>query len=61
MHPLAAFPLACLALVIGLSQSFAATPEQAKALTKKASTYIRAVGEETAFADFTRGDGAGAR
>jgi hypothetical protein len=61
MHLLAAFPLTCLTWVIGLSQAFAATPGQAKALSERASTYIRAVGEETAFADFTRGDGAGAR
>jgi cytochrome c len=35
----------------------AATPEEAKALSERASAYIKQVGEERAFADFTRPDG----
>src|SRR5678815_4546996 len=35
----------------------AATPEEAKALSERAADHIRQVGEERAFADFTRPDG----
>jgi cytochrome c len=35
----------------------AATPEEAKALSERAAAYILTVGEERAFADFTRPDG----
>ena len=35
----------------------AATPEQAKALSERAAAYIEQVGDEEAFADFTRIDG----
>lgn len=35
----------------------AATPEQAKAFSEKAAAYIKQVGEEAAFAEFTRRDG----
>ena len=35
----------------------AATPEQAKAFSERASAHILQVGEEKAFADFTRRDG----
>ncbi len=35
----------------------AATPEEAKALSERAAAYIAQVGEERAFADFTRPDG----
>jgi signal transduction histidine kinase len=35
----------------------AATPEEAKAFSERASAYIKQVGEEKAFADFTRPDG----
>src|ERR1700738_2641163 len=35
----------------------AATPEQAKAFSERAAAYIEEVGEEKAFADFTRRDG----
>lgn len=37
--------------------SVAATPEQAKAFSERASAYIKQVGEKKAFADFTRPDG----
>jgi signal transduction histidine kinase len=37
--------------------SAAATPEQAKAFSERASAYIKKVGEKKAFADFTRPDG----
>jgi cytochrome c len=37
--------------------SAAATPEQAKAFSERASAYIKQVGEKKAFADFTRRDG----
>jgi signal transduction histidine kinase len=39
----------------GLSR--AATPEEAKALAERAVSHIKQVGEERAFADFTRADG----
>ena len=48
------FPLSVVASIIGLTQAFAATPEQAKVFSEKAAAYIREVGEEKAFADFTR-------
>jgi cytochrome c len=35
----------------------AATPEQARAFSERAAAYIEQVGEEKAFADFTRRDG----
>jgi len=37
--------------------SRAATPEEAKAFSERAAAYIKQVGEEKAFADFTRPDG----
>ena len=37
--------------------SVAATPEQAKAFSERASAHIKQVGEKKAFADFTRPDG----
>ena len=37
--------------------SAAATPEQAKAFSERASAYIKQVGERKAFADFSRPDG----
>ncbi len=37
--------------------SRAATPEEAKALSERAAAYIKEVGEDRAFADFTRPDG----
>jgi len=37
--------------------SAAATPEQAKAFSERASAHIKKVGEKKAFADFTRPDG----
>lgn len=37
--------------------ALAATPEQAKAFSERAAAYIAQVGEEKAFADFTRPDG----
>jgi len=35
----------------------AATPEQAQAMAERAAAHIKAVGEDQAFADFTRPDG----
>jgi cytochrome c len=35
----------------------AATPEEAKAFSERAAAYIKQVGEEKAFSDFTRPDG----
>jgi len=58
MHLSAAFPPFFLALAIGATQSLAATPEQAKALSETAAAYIREVGQEKALADFMRRDGA---
>ena len=57
MHLSATFPLSLLTSIIGLTQAFGATPEQAKVFSEKAAAYIREVGEEKAFADFTRRDG----
>jgi cytochrome c len=39
------------------SVGYGATPEEAKAFSERAAAYIRQVGEEKAFADFTRPDG----
>jgi cytochrome c len=47
-------------LAIGLllpTASHASTPEEAKAFSEKAAAYIKEVGEEKAFADFSRRDG----
>lgn len=54
--------VACIAvLTIGLlalpAASHAATAEEAKAYSEKAAAYITEVGEEKAFADFSRRDG----
>ena len=49
--------LAVLTLAACPVVSAAATPEQAKAFSERASAYIKAVGETKAFADFTRPDG----
>jgi len=48
--------LAVLALLAD-APAVAATPEQARAFSERASTHIRQVGEDKAFADFTRKDG----
>jgi cytochrome c len=51
------------ALAIGLgtmtpaASALASTPEEAKALSEKAAAYIKEVGEERAFAEFSRRDG----
>jgi hypothetical protein len=48
-----------LVLLAGLFISpscFASTPEEAKAFSERAAAYIKLVGEERAFADFTRPD-----
>jgi cytochrome c len=37
--------------------SHAATPEEAKALSERAASYVKSAGDEKAFADFTRPDG----
>jgi cytochrome c len=49
--------LAIFALAAGQVAATAATPEQAKAFAERAAAYIAEVGEEKAFADFTRRDG----
>lgn len=57
MHRSAVFTCAFLTLAFGPTHSFAAAPEQAKALSETAAAHIGEVGEEKAFADFTRADG----
>jgi cytochrome c len=49
--------LTVLTLAAYSAVSVAATPEQAKAFSERASAYIKQVGEKMAFADFTRADG----
>jgi hypothetical protein len=49
--------LAVFALAACPVSSLAATPDQAKAFSERASAYIKQVGEKKAFADFTRPDG----
>ena len=48
--------LLCLTLAMPLAAR-AATAEDAKAMSEKAAAYIKQMGEEKAFADFTRPDG----
>jgi signal transduction histidine kinase len=54
-------PTICVAAIIAVTTSpvaaLAATAEQAKAFAERAANHIEHVGEETAFADFTRKDG----
>ena len=57
-------PAGCIAAAIALALSplwpgnaIAATAQQARALSERAAAYIQQVGEEKAFADFTRKDG----
>ena len=49
------------ALILGTlvipATSQAATPDEAKALSERAASYVKQVGDEKAFADFTRPDG----
>jgi len=49
--------LSFLTLAVQSTISLAATPEQAKMFSERASAYIAEVGEKKAFADFTRPDG----
>ena len=49
--------LAAFALATCPAAAVAATPEQAKAFSERASAHIKKVGEKQAFADFTRKDG----
>jgi cytochrome c len=49
--------LAIFTLVTSQVTAMAATPEQAKAFSERAAAHIEEVGEERAFADFTRKDG----
>ncbi len=55
------WPTACIAAIIAAITSpapaVAATAEQAKAFSERAAAHIEQVGEETAFADFTRKNG----
>ena len=54
-------PTMCIAAIIAVAASpdaaLAATAEQARAYSERAAAHIEQVGEETAFADFTRKDG----
>jgi len=54
---LLAATLAVVSLATHPVASLAATPEQAKAYSERASAHIKKVGEKQAFADFTRKDG----
>jgi cytochrome c len=57
-YPNAIRAAACLVGILALPvASRAATPEEAKAFSERAAAYIKQVGEERAFADFTRPDG----
>jgi cytochrome c len=49
--------VAAAAIFTATSVNAASTPEQAKTFAERAAAYIEQVGEETAFADFTRKDG----
>jgi signal transduction histidine kinase len=49
--------LALVAIAASHTAALAATPEQAKAFAERAAAYIVEVGEEKAFAEFTRRDG----
>jgi cytochrome c len=55
------FIVGAVALVIGFitlpMAARAATPDEAKAYSERAAAYIKQVGEDKAFADFTRPDG----
>jgi cytochrome c len=58
MHLSVPYLLSVFAMICGLpTPTHAGKPEDAKALSEKAAAYIREVGEEKAFADFTRKDG----
>lgn len=48
---------ATVAILTAATGAQAATPEEAKALSERAAAYILQVGEEKAFADFSRPDG----
>jgi signal transduction histidine kinase len=54
-------PTICVAAIIAVTTSpvaaLAATAEQAKDFSERAAAHIEQVGDETAFADFTRKDG----
>jgi cytochrome c len=54
-------PTMCIAAIIAMAATpvaaLAATADQAKAFAERAAKHIEQVGEETAFADFTRKDG----
>jgi cytochrome c len=47
----------CCAALAGATAAQAATAEEAKALSERAAAYIKEVGPEKAFADFSRPDG----
>jgi cytochrome c len=49
--------LAAMLLAAGAVAAAAATPEEAQALSQRAAAHILEVGEDRAFADFTRPDG----
>ncbi len=53
---LATLALSSLIVAARLGSAAGATPEQAKAFSERAAAHIREVGEERAFADFTRRD-----
>jgi len=51
------FIIACAGVVALPALTHAATADEAKAMSEKAAAYIKQVGPEKAFADFTRPDG----
>ena len=56
-HQLLITPAIALALSAVATPVYAATADEAKALSERAAAYISQVGEAKAFADFTRSDG----
>jgi cytochrome c len=52
-----AYIAAIIAAITSPAAAVAATAEQAKAFSERAAAHIEQVGDETAFADFTRKDG----
>ena len=48
---------AAVAMLTLATPGYSATPEEAKAMSERAAAYIKQVGEDKAFTDFTRADG----
>ena len=55
-HCLILSTVATLAVLTLTTPGYSATPDEAKAMSEHAAAYIKQVGEDKAFADFTRGD-----